>query len=481
VTFKVAVIFLFVYFVRPQDWVPGLSGFNIVRPIMALGLISLFIREPRITRKEFFSTPIDYLLVVFLLYIAFTAEDFVGTVKELFPFFAFYFVTKLALTDSTKLARYLGYWLFCLVLIAIAGLLTNAGVDFTHASDRIAKFNNRLVVNTWLLNNPNSLGHAVILGLPLSYLLLWWKRHPGAKLLAIGCSALAFQCAYYTESKGAFLVGAATLVASFTFGRPIFFQIIIFVIAGTIGVGGLMFLPRMTEMNNLRADEGVLGRLMAWEAAKTAYENNPTGVGWKQFIAVLKWEGETLTKATHSSFVKVGADLGRPGLFLYLCMLCCGLRALFQYKGLDEDAERCRRSIFLLVASIFASGWLIDHPYHTEYFLILAAASAYMHLSLRLREPASAPELDEAATTAPQTQPLLQITANLSNSPATVGNALQAETDERFVPGLQPPRKETTSNRKSFWQRYSIIIDLLLGYVALKAVLWFWSYILETL
>jgi len=481
VTFKVAVIFLFVYFVRPQDWVPGLSGFNIVRPIMALGLISLFIREPKITRKEFFSTPIDYLLVVFLLYIAFTAEDFVETVKELFPYFAFYFVTKLALTDSTKLARYLGYWLCCLILIAIAGLLTKAGIDFTHASDRIAKFNNRLVVNTWLLNNPNSLGHAVVLALPLSYLLLWWKRHPAAKLLAIGCAAIAFQCAYYTESKGAFLVGAATIVAAFTFGRPIFFQIIIFVMAGTIGVGGLMFLPRMTEMNNLRADEGVLGRLMAWEAAKTAYENNPTGVGWKQFIAVLKWEGETLTKATHSSFVKVGADLGRPGLFLYLCMLCCGLRALFQYKGLDENAERCRRSIFLLVASIFASGWLIDHPYHTEYFLILAAASAYMHLSLRLREPETATELAEISPPPLQAQPVLQLSANLATPHPAEGGALPFERKERFVPGLQPPKKEETSNRKPFWRRYSLIIDLILGYLALRAVLWFWSYILETL
>src|SRR5690606_320899 len=108
--------------------------------------------------------------------------------------------------------------------------------------------------------------------------------------------------------------------------------------AGTVGISALSFLPRMSGMSNLSSNEGVQGRLMAWEVAKTVFDSSPTGVGWKQFVPWVSWEGETFVKATHSSYVQIGADLGMYGLFLYVAGLWLSLR------GLIFTAPRLTRS-----------------------------------------------------------------------------------------------------------------------------------------
>jgi O-antigen ligase len=478
VTYRVAIIFLLLYFVRPQDWVPGMAGLNIIRPLMAVGLISLFTGTPPISRQKLVATPIDWMMLVYLAYLAYTSPDLIGAIKQLIPILAFYYVTVLSLTDKEKLCRYLYYWLAALILVTIAGLLTQFGIDFTNAGEQIQKVDGRLLINTWLLNNPNSLGHTVVIALPLAYLLVWWKRNPVAKMLAVGLAIVAFQCAVYTQSKGAFLAGAGLLMVGFTFGRPIWVQGIALTLALSMGIGGLMYLPRMSGMANLRADEGVLGRILAWEVAQTAYYSSATGAGWKQFSAEIEWEGQKYPKATHSSYVKAAADLGPIGLFFYLSLICLSLRALIQYPGLNTSMERTRRAIFVLLAALCISGWMIDRPYHTEYFLVMAVAAAYLRLSLEARSPKR--EEHDAPVTAGNANPM--------TPPQLQPFGVNARSGDRSHASLIPPlpvedtARPRTGNetRKKLWRRYGWL-DLVIGIAALKTVEWLWEYILQNI
>lgn len=479
-----------------------MAGMQIIKPLMLVGIFSLIYRSPSLTRRDVLATPIDWMILIYCGFLLYSSPDPIGSFMQVIPYVATYFITTLALTDHSHINRYLGWWLICLGIIAAVGVLTQFGIDITGAQEKIDQMVGRLLLNTWLLNNPNALGHTVILAIPIAYLLLWWKRSAGYKLVAIALIALTYNCMVFTQSKGSFLVAAGAVVVAVTFGRPKIVQIIVLTIALSIGTGGLMFLPRMGEMNNLRADEGVQGRLMVWEVALTTYRSSFSGQGWRQFNAEIVWEGERYNKATHSSFVKVGADLGPIGMFLFLTLLCMGARAMIQYPGFDESAERSRRIIFVLLASYFASGWMIDRAYHTEYFLILALASAYMRLAVKKREeeieqriqPEEIPSGDETLATpagSPDFLPWPFSKVAIDPGPSSAATVLEAPmlgTDTTGVRNTRDPSRakvdkvddDSSTRKKKLWRKIGVL-DLILGFAALRIVVWLWDYILKNI
>ena len=42
--FAAAIATLLLYFIRPQDWVPGLEGVNVVKPVIAMAVFGLMSR-----------------------------------------------------------------------------------------------------------------------------------------------------------------------------------------------------------------------------------------------------------------------------------------------------------------------------------------------------------------------------------------------------------------------------------------------------
>jgi len=107
--------------------------------------------------------------------------------------------------------------------------------------------------------------------------------------------------------------------------------------------------------------------------------------GWKQFVAYINWRGLTERKATHASYVQVGADLGVVGMGFYLLVLWTAFRTTVLAHRLSQDndeKERGRRALLLLIIAYAASGWMINREYHTEYFLLIAVAAAMHRLCL---------------------------------------------------------------------------------------------------
>jgi hypothetical protein len=218
----------------------------------------------------------------------------------------------------------------------------------------------------------------VVVAIPLIYFLMIWKRGGLSKAVGLLLILLCGQTVLLTESKGAYLAGFVVFVASQIFGRPKVIQISILIVALTIGVAGLSALPRMQSLT--RQDEGIQGRLIAWQMAQTAMEQNLYGVGWATFVAEFKYEREWVKKATHSSYVQIGASLGKPGLWIYCLILYAILRTVFTARARDEEEERVRRCLFVLVSSFMLSNWMIDRAYHTEFWLTAAVAGAYHRL-----------------------------------------------------------------------------------------------------
>lgn len=472
--FAFSIFFLFLYYIRPQDWVPGMAGFNIMRPLTVLWLAALFFARSRSQVPGILRTPHDWLMLIYLAYIVWNSPDSQGAFSGVLPLFVFYALTVRTLHTWDRVLGFLKGWNFMLLGIAAIAVASLYNLDFTGAAELTAINENRLCIGTWLHNNPNALGHSVVAAIPLSYLLYFWRGNAVGRLVIFPlCAALAGWCAYKTESKGAFLVAGALMVVIFVIGRPLPVKVLALAIAATVGVSALTFLPRMEKMANLRADDGVQGRLMAWELAQTAMETHTTGVGWKNFTAIITWFGQTVPKATHASYVQVGADLGVYGIFLFVAALWASFHTLFvahKYTLNDDGKERCRRATMAVLAAYVISSWMINREYHTEYFLVIAVAAAVHRLCLfEISQEADTETADNSDNKTPvdATPRLILSTVDerLGTRPHLVIAAVETPADS-------PPQR--------FWHRFGIL-DLAASATLTWGVLYIWEYVLKNL
>lgn len=514
--FFFALLFLILYYLRPQDWVPGLSGFEIIKPLVAAWLLALVAARSRPSPLPGFArTPHDWAMFAYLGYIVVYGG---GSIMGVLPLLAFYVLTVQSVNTWERLRRYLTVWTGLLFGLALLGVLSTVGIDPTGAQKIWYSQIGRLSLGTYMHNNPNALAHSIVAAIPAGYVLYFWKGTVTSRTVVFPLlAATVFYCAWLTQSKGGYLVGAILLVIALILGRPRWLQAIAVAGALTVGVSALSFLPRMSEMNDLRSDEGVQGRLLAWEMARTVTKNKATGEGWRQFLAMISWRVGNRTliipKATHSSYVQVAADLGRYGLFLYFAALWCALHSTLFFRTSDPLQERCRRVLLLYLFGNLVSGWMINREYHTEYFLIIAAAAA-MH-RLRKAEEAEEAALATTASESPEMaaagaaggagetfrEPAIAeknvdsnfngpghkfgttVHAPESRPTAPIDEATRAERKPVAVLGEKPafiPPGFFPAKIKALWNRFGLL-DLATSFAMTWLTFWTWDYILKNI
>lgn len=377
-------IAILLWLVRPQDWLSGFAGFGFMSYAMIVAIVGVARRPTGLQISEYFRSPSDWFVAAYLIWITYSTGDWFNTAKALVPFAGFYFCTALVLNSMQRLRGFLTCWVIGLAVVSVFALSTAYGMELAPGSGSLTdSFAGRLTLNTWIYNNPNALGHGVVALIPLAYVWLIWKRSAGSQLMGFVVICLAASVAYETQSKGAYICGAAAIVVGLLFKRSRFVQFTVIIAAMTLGIGALKLLPRMETLDDKEA--GIAGRLIIWQMAHNAMSNTFSGEGWKKFEA---WVDTTdyglIRKATHGSYVNVGADLGYPGLFLFVAILYAGARTLWmsrpQSDPADMDADRCQRALLSLLASYVASAWMIDRAYHTDYFILAGAIAAFHRL-----------------------------------------------------------------------------------------------------
>lgn len=366
------------------------------------------------------------------------------------PFLAFYALTVQSVNTWERLFSYLKFWVFALITIALFGALTSIGIDITGAESNWFTQMDRLALGTFLHNNPNSLGHTIIAALPAALILFFQKSSMTSRLFLFPAVAvIVIHCAALTQSKGTYLVGGALVTIALILGRPRWFQAIFLAVALIGGISALSFLPRMNEMNNLGSDEGVQGRVLAWEQARSTEKANHTGIGFGKFIANIPWrEGNyfiVVKKATHSSYVQVGADLGRYGLFFFLAGLWASLHTLIAFRARNTLQEKCQRTLIILVMGYVLSGWLINRQYHTEYFLLIAAVGALHRLRKAEELQESTSNVEGAVTRSRKNSPWQRVKKAWERRPPA---PWKLEERAVFAPDLE--RQQS----KPFWNRF---------------------------
>lgn len=391
--FVAVTLFLFIYYIRPQEWIGFFSTISPVRMVMIFGLVSLLTRFRGLSWRDLLQTPHDWLLLIFFGYVIYHAPDGRYAFDSLLQYIIFYVVIVQALSSISAIQSFLNVWATMIMVVAALAVLSTVGFDPMGSYDITQwQMKGRLVLNTSIFNNPNALGHSVVLVIPMLFYCLVWKRPIFVKELFFLVVPLPIYCVYLTASKGAFLAGFATLVISLTSGFPRWLQLLLVAAALSGSMAGLQKLPRMETLD--KSEAGIEGRIHAFEMGWQAMQRNKYGLGYEQWWNYMIDRSPEWVISTHSSYNKIGAELGKPGLFLYLGLLFVAFRTAYMAKTQNDDEERIRRLLITLIISFAISSWMIDWAYRATLFMTVATAAAFHRQLLRQRREVS---LDDEA------------------------------------------------------------------------------------
>ncbi len=367
------------WLIRPQDWISVISGMGLMTYAMFGSIVGLWLREGGVKLRQFFLSPADAFMAAYLVWIVWVTGDYLNTAKALVPYAGFYFVTALALRDVRKMEWFFNCWAIGYGVVGLLAVSTLWGAEIVAGSQRITdSFGGRLCLNTWIFNNPNALGHGMASALTFLYLWLVWRRGALLKLLGLCCLCLILTVLYETQSKGGYLAAAGAAFCMFLYGKRRAVQLFSIAAMATVGLGALRLLPRMDSLT--ASEEGILGRFAIWQMAYATMEETVTGQGWRKFEAwIMTPDSGLIRKATHGSYVNVGADLGYGGLLIFIGLLYASLRTTIQVRLHEDDlrTERIRRALMALMGAYAISAWIVDRAYHMDIFMLAGAAAAF--------------------------------------------------------------------------------------------------------
>jgi hypothetical protein len=503
----IVILFLALYYLRPQEWSGAFASIHWVQICMLGGLASLVFRQKSIRPRDLFQTPHDWVVFAFWAWIIISSPDRWQAFKENANLYIFYIVIVQVLYSVPRLKLFLGWWTFLIVSVATLALATKWGFDpLDSLSITNGSMKGRLVLNLSIFDNPNGLGHSVVPAIPMLYYYLIWKRPMTSRAVGLGLMFLPLYCILETVSKGAFLSAGVTTFATMAIGRPKRVQIAMAILAAMFGTGLVFALPRMNELSKSKTDPAIQGRVQAFKHGYEILQTRIAGVGkghWGDDPFITDYVTEMLSakpsagayakgrviykpirhsKAPHSSYVCTGGETGKPGLFLFVAVLYCCLRTTTSARTQTTDEERIRRILFVLVVSYVVSSWMVDFEYRATFFMFTAAIAA---LHRHLLAPHEEQDQEHPAMDVPLEPPVpVWIHPPLAPQPAFAGAAggpiresllLEEEEEEEPENALPGPK---TSGIAWDWHRLGWL-DLLLITVGWWTVIRCWAYMMN--
>lgn len=301
--------------------------------------------------------------------------------EELITFGKLWLIVLVAvnvLNSGPRIRLFLVFWLACYVLYPVRGTLVNYFIGGYSTFGR-ALWN-------FIYANPNDLAALTLLHLSIAAGLFvtegyrWTRRATLVSLFLLPLVMLL------TQSRGAFLgLAAFTLLALAGQKKK---RVKSFALAAVICLVGAMFVPSSawerlggvgeiiggTEAIDGMDEEGSAEQRWAiWKTAGIIIADNPvTGVGWGAYpeanAAYAVFDGPESTNVgkrdTHSTYLNVLAEIGWPGLMLFLGLIAAAILPADRVRRQIRDVlpERSRQLRFLelgmlgfLLAGVFGS------------------------------------------------------------------------------------------------------------------------------
>ena len=260
------------------------------------------------------------------------------------------------------------------------------------------------------IGDPNLLASVLIVGIILALALaLDAKRAPTSRILCVLAAVLCFTAVVATVSRGGVIAMGAALVAMILFagkrrGRAILGATIL----AALAIGYFAAFASDTQLSRLETADGGSGRTDIWKVGWRMVEANPGhGVGAGNFsvssIHYLFVEPGAVERSdfivdtpavAHNSYLEVLAELGIPGILLFLLIIivsiAAAVRAAQAFARCGEDGlELIARGVAVALCSILAADFFLAAEYSKLLWLLIAFGPALLGVAQRLERSRS--------------------------------------------------------------------------------------------
>jgi len=377
--FALLLAYLFIYIIRPSEWVPGMIGMPM---LMVVGVISVAAiifgvvsgKTPNVLKGEVERMMLGFIIAISLSHLS---HGYVGgainSLERFLPSMVGFFLVVTSVNDRKK------FNLLMMVLIALVSFVAYEGGQQFKTGYAIGGmepiYQNATSVDgvqikipriRWygLFNDPNDLGLLLIIVFPFLINMLIQRKF----VVSVCAFSLVIPALYYTNSRGSMLAGAVAIGAYFLIryrSRKGF-------VLGLILIVPLLLLgpSRMGDMSG--KEESAYGRIESWYQGYQMFKSNPLfGVGMGSYT-----DYHELT--AHNSFVLVMAELGFVGLFFFTGLIYFPMYWLYtyitklKYENIDKIENGLICSSYASLFGMLTAMFFISRSYMLIPYLLIA-------------------------------------------------------------------------------------------------------------
>jgi putative inorganic carbon (HCO3(-)) transporter len=343
-------LFMFIYYARPEDWIPGLSRVPLAKITGILSLLALVFSLRHIRQR----LPREALFLVFLVgqlgLSAALSPVLRGGAFQVTLDFAKVLIIVLVITTAVSTSQRLRVLVFTQA-ISVAAI---AAAAIWKGRLLLGRLEGILGAN---YADPNDMALAIIISLPLCLALLFLSRNKLWKIFWSISMLVMIRAVFLTGSRGGFLallVVVAVCLWEFAIRDRRGYLLVLAALVGVVlwQSSGGMLVGRLKGTFNVNEETAAAyasaqaRQQLFWRSIEVTKENPLFGVGPGNFNAV---SGQWHT--THNSLTLMSSEGGVPALILYVLILWCGFKNL----GATRRLVRGRTGSSVLAQALFAS------------------------------------------------------------------------------------------------------------------------------
>lgn len=362
------VLFMVIYFARPEDWIPGLAVIPLAKIAGVLAVIAFVFASIGKTHQRL---PLEVIYLV-LLFGQLCLTVLFSPVWRGGAFWAVLDFSKVVLIGivmvlATRTAKHFRHLLF----VQTASVAIVAVVSVWKGSSLGGRLEGVL---NGIYSNPNDLALSIVVNLPLCLVLLFRSRSRVWKVVWLAIMLTMIYAVFLTSSRGGLLslivVTAAILWEFAVKGRHRY-------LLALVAAAGIIF--------SLYASNGVMNRFSSEDksAAASSQERQELlikslevtaqhplfGIGPGNFPIISgKW------RVTHNSYTQLSSEGGLPALILYLLILWCGfvnVRSIERMVRNKGEVSILARGIRVGLLGFAVGSFFASVAYHFfAYFLV---------------------------------------------------------------------------------------------------------------
>lgn len=382
--FALLLIYLFIYIVRPSEWVPGLIGTPLLMVVGVLAIVAIIFGVISGKTPNVLSGDVERMMLGFIVAICLShlSHGYVGgainSMEKFLPSMVGFFLVITSINDRKK------FNMLIVVLFALVLFVAYEGGQQYRTGYSIGGmepiYQNATSVDgeqikipriRWygLFNDPNDLGLLLIIIIPFLVNMLMQRRF----VVPLISLSLVIPALYYTNSRGSMLAGAVAICSYFLirYRSKKGFMLGLVLIVPLLLLGP----SRMGDMSG--KEESAYGRIESWYQGYQMFKSNPLfGVGMGSYT-----DYHELT--AHNSFVLIMAELGFLGLFFFTGLIyypLTRLRSVLFSKetdvALSTDDLGAISSVFASFVGVLASIFFISRAYVLIPFLLIALSTS---------------------------------------------------------------------------------------------------------